>query len=139
MCNPTLPRRETAIALGVLKLGTPVQGNSLEASTDGAKGAPSVLDKFPGCCDGIGKLRDFQLKIPIDPEVQAIAQPIRRVPYHLRDKLSDKLDELVKLDIIEKVSGPSSRVSPAVVVPKPSGNIRLCVDMRQALPNTHHR
>ena len=55
--------------------------------------------------------------------MQAIAQPIRRVPYHLRDKLSDKLDELVKLDIIGKVSGPSSWVSPAVVVPKPSGDI----------------
>ena len=69
--------------------------------------------------------RDFQLKIPIDPEVQAVVQPIRRVPYHLRDKLSDKLDELVKLDIIEKVSGPSLWVSPVVVVPKPSGDIRL--------------
>jgi len=64
--------------------------------------------------------------------VQAVAQLIRRVPYHLRDKLSDKLDELVKLDIIKKVSGPSSWVSPVVVVSKPSGNIRLCVDMRQA-------
>ena len=64
--------------------------------------------------------------------MQAVAQPIRRVPYHLRDKLSDKLDELVKLDIIEKVSGPNSWVSPVVVVPKPSGDIRLCVDMRQA-------
>ncbi|KAL9986226.1 hypothetical protein ACROYT_G000337 [Oculina patagonica] len=48
--------------------------------------------------------------------------------FEFRDKLSDKLDELVKLDIIEKVSGPS----PVVVVPKPSGDIRLCVDMRQA-------
>ncbi len=28
--------------------------------------------------------------------MQPIAQPIRRVPYHIRDKLSDKLDELVK-------------------------------------------
>ena len=64
--------------------------------------------------------------------VQPIAQPIRPVPYHLRYKLSDKLDELVELDIIEKVNGSSSWVSPVVVVPKPSGDIRLCVDMRQA-------
>ena len=90
------------------------------------------MEKFPGCCEGIGKLKDFQLKIPIDPEVQAIAKPIRRVPYHLSDKLSDKLDELIKLDTIEKASGPNSWVSPVVVVPKPSGDIRLCVDMRQA-------
>ena len=98
--------RETAISLGVLKLGAHV--NSLEVSTDGAKGEASIFEKFPGCCEGIGKLKDFQLIVPIDRQVQPVAQPIRRVPYHLRDKLSTKLDEHVKLDIIEKVSGPSS-------------------------------
>ena len=98
----------------------------------GQKGRPVFFEKFPGCCEGIGKMKDFQLIVPIDPKVQPVAQPIRKVPYHLRDKLSTKLDELVELDIIEKVSGPSSWVSPVVVVPKPSGDIRLCVDMRQA-------
>ena len=122
--------RETAIALGVLQLGP--QNNSLQLSTDGENRGPNILDKFPGCCEGIGKLKDFQLKIPIDAEVQPVAQPIRRVHYHLRDKLTNKLKELVELDIIEKVSGPSTWVSPVVVVPKPTGDIRLCVDMRQA-------
>ena len=88
------------------------------------KGRPVFFEKFPGCCEGIGKVKDFQ--------VQPVAQPIRKVPYHLRDKLSTKLDELVELDMIEKVSGPSSWVSPVVVVPNPSGDICLCVDMRQA-------
>ena len=37
----------------------------------------------------------------------------------------------MELDIIEIVSGPTSWVSPVVVVHKPSGDIRLCVDMRQ--------
>ena len=64
------------------------------------------------------------MKIPIDAEVQPVAQPIIRVPYHLRDKLTNKLKELVELEIIEKVSGPSSWVSPVVVVPKPTGDIR---------------
>ena len=123
--------RETATALGALKLGTPAQVNSLEVSTDGAKGAPSVLEKIPRCCEGSGKLKDFQLKIPVDPEVQTVAQPIRPVPYHLRNKSSDKLNELVKLDIVEKVCGLSTWVSPVAVVPKPSGDIRLRVDRPQ--------
>ncbi|XP_068713294.1 uncharacterized protein [Montipora foliosa] len=75
---------KTAIALGVLKLEPQI--NSLQFSPDRENREPSILDKFPGCCEGIGKLKDFQLKIPIDAEVQLVAQPIRRVPYHLRDK-----------------------------------------------------
>jgi hypothetical protein len=36
------------------------------------------------------------------------------------------------MDVIEKVEGPTPWVTPLVVVPKTSGNVRLCVDMRQA-------
>ena len=106
--------RESAIALGVLKLGPQI--NSLQLSPEGENRKPSILEKFPGCCEGIGKLKNFQLKIPTDAEVQPVAQPIRRVPYHALDKLTNKLKELVELDIIEKFRGPSSLVSPIVVV-----------------------
>ncbi|PFX23302.1 Uncharacterized protein K02A2.6 [Stylophora pistillata] len=43
-----------------------------------------------------------------------------------------KLDELENMDIIEKVNSPPQWVKPVVVVPKPNGKVRLCVDMRQA-------
>ena len=39
---------------------------------------------------------------------------------------------LLKLDIIEKVDGPTTWLNPIVVVPKSSGKIRLCLDMQQA-------
>ena len=56
---------------------------------------------------------------------------LRRVPYKLRDKLEKKTEELVSMDIIEKLEGTSKWVSPIVVVPKSNGDLRLCVDMNQ--------
>ena len=50
----------------------------------------------------------------------------------MRTKVQEELNELVKLDIIEAVDGPTPWVNPIVIVPKPSGRIRLCLDMRQA-------
>ena len=104
--------------------------NSLQLPTRGKKNrqGPSILDRFPGCCDCVESLKDDPLKIPIDAEEQPVAQPIRRFTYHHRDKLTGKLKDM--LEIVEKVSGPRSCVSPVSVVPKPTGDNRLHVDMR---------
>jgi hypothetical protein len=47
----------------------------------------SVVERFPKAFTGVGKLKDFQLRIPIDETVELVIQPIRRIPYNLREKL----------------------------------------------------
>ncbi|XP_062600099.1 uncharacterized protein K02A2.6-like [Saccostrea cucullata] len=122
---------DTSTHLGVLQIQetstvAPVHTvNSTDIKTE-------ILGKFPKVFTGLGKLRDFQLKIPIDESVHPVIQSVRRVPYHLRSKLDQKLDELEKMDVIERVKGPSQWVSPIVVVPKKNSDIRICVDMRRA-------
>lgn len=64
--------------------------------------------------------------------MEPIAQRMYRIPFTLREKVSQKLDELESQDIIEKVNDQTPWVSPVIVVPKPNGDIRLCVDMREA-------
>ena len=113
--------REMVVQLGVLKLGPQV--NSIDSA---------LRVKFKECFEGIGNLRGYQAKIHVDPEVPPVAQNPRRVPFSLREKMELKLKELQEADIIEKVEGPIPWVSPVCVVPKPSGDIRLCVDMRRA-------
>ena len=56
----------------------------------------------------------------------------RRIPYHVRKDVEAEIQRLEKQDIIEKVEGPTPWVSPIVVVPKKTGGVRLCVDMRRA-------
>ena len=46
--------------------------------------------------------------------------------------MSEKLKQLEELRVVEKVSGPTTRINPLVVLEKPNGDIRICYDMRQA-------
>jgi len=121
---------ETAIQLGVLKIVRNIEGDTSNAE--------AILEEHQDVFEGIGKLKDYQLKIPIDNDVEPVVQATRRVPFNLRDKLSQKLDELEAKDIIERVDGPTTWVSPVVIVPKPNGDIRLCLDMRNANSAVKH-
>ena len=80
----------------------------------------SIVDRFPKVFLRVGKLSGYQLKLHIDQEVKLEAQKPRRIPYLLKDKVKKKIDELLDLDIIERVSGPSTWVSPALFAPKPN-------------------
>ena len=70
--------------------------------------------------------------IHVDPEVAPRGQKPRRVPFALREKVTAKVKDLIAKDIVERADGPTSWVSPVVVAPKASGDIRLFVDMRKA-------
>ena len=78
----------------------------------------------------MGKLKDHTVKLNIDGKVIPIAQPQRRITFHVRDKMKDVIEKLEKEGMIK--SQPTPWVSPAVVVPKSDGTVRLCVDGRMA-------
>ena len=115
--------RETALQLGVFKLGVPVY--TLQSKE-------AIMSDCKQVFDGAGKLKDYQVKLHVNPNATPVAQPVRRTPFSLRDKVKRKVEEPVSMDIIEPVNGLTPWVSPAVVVPKQNDEIRLCVDMRRA-------
>jgi len=51
----------------------------------------------------IGKLKNKQIKLHIDPTVPSVAQHHRRIPYHLRPAVEAQLKRLEEMDVIEKV------------------------------------
>lgn len=53
-----------------------------------------LVSSYPELFEGIGKLKDFQVKSHINPDVQPTCQPHRCVPFHLRQKMEDELRKL---------------------------------------------
>lgn len=103
--------KDSAINLGVLKLGTDI--NQIKNET------------FP-------KFKDVLVEIPIDDAQRPVSQPYRRIPIPIEEKIELKIKELLESDIIEEVHEPSKWISPIVPILKDNGELRLCVDMRRA-------
>ena len=113
----------TAEKLGVLHVGPGVV-NLLDND---------IIASYKPLFTGVGTLKNYRLKLHIDGSIKPVAQPLRRIPFQLRDKVDFKLNELLESDIIEEVPDGSTKwVSPLVVIPKSDGDVRICVDMRRA-------
>ena len=119
----------TAQALNILQF-------AMSADTPPPSTARTTIpDEFPSLFDtsAIGHINGKTIKLHIDHTVKPVAQLHRRIPFHIRKDVETELERLERLDIIERVQGPTPWVSPIVVVPKKEGNgVRLCIDMREA-------
>ena len=63
------------------------------------------------------------------------------MPHRLRDQLKTVLDKMVEDGIIEAVTVPTEWVSPLVLVMKPGGKIRICLDpssLNEAIKREHY-
>ncbi|XP_041453694.1 uncharacterized protein K02A2.6-like [Lytechinus variegatus] len=123
--------RETSITLGLLTIHPDLNNIKSQTPTQDTY-RQDIITKYPAVFNGFGKLVDYQVHVQVDHEVKPVAQPPRRIPFHLRKKVEGKIEELLDKDIIEPISGPTSWASPLVVVPKSNGEVRVCVDMRRA-------
>ena len=63
-----------------------------------------------------------------------VKEAARRLPYALRQQLEVELDKLLKIKCIEPANSPYG--SPLVLVRKPDGNLRVCVDYHSVNKDT---
>ena len=99
--------------------------NSAETGIDG-----NIHTKFPQVFEGLGNLgEEFHIKLKPDATPHALFTP-RHVLLPLRPKVEQELKKMESLGVISKVDEPTEWCAGMVVVPKKSGKICICVDLK---------
>ena len=131
--------RDTSVKLKLVSFPEKFTINQLKTSSSSE--ADKIFDKYPALFQNVGLLKDYEVKLNIDPHVSPVAKQHNRIPINLRDKVAKKIRELEQADIIEPVGNePTPWISPVVIIPK-GDDIRICVDMRaanSAIQRTRH-
>ena len=82
---------------------------------------------YPELFNGLGKIGTPH-KIEVKEDASPVIHPPRKIPASLRDKLKDELDKMERAGVIRKVEEPTEWVNLMVVVEKPNGQLRICLD-----------
>ena len=89
-----------------------------------------VKEEFPKVFEGLGDFGEpYSIALKEDAKPYALFTP-RNVPIPLRGKVLDELNRMESLGVVSKVNEPTSWCAGLVVVPKKSGEVRLCVDLK---------
>ena len=82
----------------------------------------------------------YNIKLKPGSKPFALFTP-RRIAIPLRPRVKEELQRMERLGVIEKVDKPTEWCAGIVVVPKPSGKVRICVDLtrlNESVCREHH-
>ena len=114
-------------AIAALRLVARVGAVEKDGCTDATE--PDLENLFPQLFTGLGNLEgEYAIKLREDVKPFAITTP-RRVPIPLMPAVQEELARMEKLGVISKVEEPTDWCAGMVVVPKPDGRVRICVDL----------
>ena len=106
------------------------------------QGKADLIGRYPDCFEGIGKF-ETQYHITLDPTVQPVVHPARRVPFALKPDIKKELDSMEQQGVIRKVGEgePTDWVNSLVYRRKANGQLRICLDpkdLNKAIRRDHH-
>lgn len=90
-----------------------------------------VINKYSNVFDGLGSMPGNKYHIELKQDCVPVINPPRRVPIAIQDKLKLTLENLVSQGIVSKVDEPTDWVQSLVIVQKPNGSLRLCLDPKE--------
>ena len=112
-----------------------------EVNEDESSFSRIIKQEFKSLFDSkLGKL-PIKYKMTLDPAVQPVVKPPRKVPLAMEKAVQQELDRMCKLGVITPQNEPTEWVSNMVAAKKKNGDIRICIDpkdLNRALMRPHH-
>ena len=92
----------------------------------------NIISKYPENFQGLGKLKDVQVKLHVDQSVKPILASPMPIPYHLQERTNNIIQDMISQDVIEEhpTDEPAPWISNCVFAPKPDGSLRMTLDAR---------
>ena len=116
--------RKACVALGLITRTDDEIGEVTPRNAD-------FKTEFPSLFSGLGKVKtEVQITLQPDAKPHCVYTP-RKIPYPLLPKVKQELDSMLQQGVISPVTVPTTWCSGLVPVPKPNGNVRLCIDLTQ--------
>ena len=89
-----------------------------------------IPDQFPGLFTGLGTMKEmYTIKMKPNAKPYALYTP-RNVPLPLRAKVQTELKRMENMGVISKVETPTLWCAGMVVVPKQSGEVHICINLK---------
>lgn len=99
-----------------------------------------ILNEFADVFEGIGCMPG-EHHIVVDPAVQPVVHPARRVPLAIQPRLKQTLEKLERKGIIVKRDEPTDWVNSLLILEKHDHSLRLCLDpsdLNKAIKREHY-
>ena len=111
---------------------TPLLPVLLDTEIDSTNPKVHIMHLFPDLFEGVGTICEAIVHLDIQPEATPIVCSPRRVPDALHDDLKIELDRMESMKVIRKLDiiEASDWVHALVLVVKPKGRLRVCLDPR---------
>ena len=95
----------------------------------------NIVNQYIDLFKGLREIEsEYKVNLVKNSTPFALTTP-RKVPLPLLSKTKQEIGRMLKMGVIKRVDEPTDWCAPMVVVPKPSGKVRICVDLTELNAN----
>ena len=151
-CNPIIGLHDS-IALNLLSVNAPftnrwtdkscslrTENIDVEEISEEKLTHDFILKKYKNLFTGIGYFMCAPTEIKLKDNAVPVQKPLRRIPVAMRDVFQEEINSIVKAGILTKLDKNQATewLNSFVVVRKPSGKLRVCLDPTDLNPHIIH-